>query len=208
MAAPSYFWAIRNEIKLFILPVSVLAVRAEAGAALADHDTLYPVTAARALLFRAMGYCKLLVSMPRFTIGTAVVAYAGSPILYALLQYSNNGAVQMFYLRTGQAAGRPLRMNTGYKEGLIGIHVAYACNEPLVKHDRFNRCGVTFQKPAQDLRSKIIAQRLNPQSADDFFGMAGEIDCAEPAGVAEDQPAAIIHKEFKAYKRHFPTGVP
>ena len=117
---------------------SGLALRTVMSRSLTDDDPQDFRVAAAAFFLPAAINIQIFLVISSFPIRVEVALNAGPAIMDSAAQHSRDCFKKSLLLAHGQRTDRPFWMNSGFKEGFIGINIAYSRDKTLIQQQRFN----------------------------------------------------------------------
>jgi hypothetical protein len=136
------------------------------------------------------------MSHPLSAIGETIGIDAGTVVEYSPLQNLNHGLMQAIYLANRKIIRSFHGMDSGSKQGLIGIHVAHTGYGMLIAEQSLDRDGAPVDYIPQQPRTEGLIQRLRPQLANDFVLILHQPERPEFALIDKMQVAFAIKPEY------------
>lgn len=171
----------------------MLAARAIEGRSPALHDSPDP-GAARAVPALAIIDQEALGEIAELAVGTSIIAKRRSTGLDGFADHLPDGADQPIDARQRQSPARASRTDSGAVKRLADVDIAKAGNDPLVEEKRLDRSSPPTQSLAKPARLQIdrLRPKLGDRSPAPDIRSRHQVDRAEPPGVVQRQPAAIV----------------
>src|SRR5579863_10244293 len=117
-------------------------------------------------------------------VGVDIVGDRGSAEADGMLQHLFESAPKAFKLGLGQASGHPPGTNTGPKEALVGVDIAYPGKEGLIQQRSLDGQLPPMKQPGKLLRA----------NCEWFFAWAAEPSGSLQVAKLQSSKAARIHK--------------